>query len=82
MEQQIQTYISENLLDRDDIDLAVDDDLLGSGLISSLAIFRLIGFLEETFGIRVPPEEMIIDNFMTVSAIGSFVRERQTLQEQ
>jgi acyl carrier protein len=81
MNERILTYIRSELLDRDDLELDAEDDLLGSGLISSLAIFRLIAFLEETFGIRVPPEEMTIDNFMNVRAIGNFVRERQEVRE-
>ena len=59
-------------------DLASSDDLLGSGLIGSMAVFRLVAFLEEQYGIRIPPEEMVIDNFITVDAMSTYVKERQS----
>ena len=78
MEARILDYIKTELLADDQLDLTADDDLLGSGLISSMAIFRLITFLEETFTVRIPPEEMTIDHFMTVNAMAAYVRERQS----
>ncbi|WP_157976051.1 acyl carrier protein [Lewinella sp. IMCC34191] len=77
MEERILTYIKTELLADEQIDLTADDDLLSSGLISSMAVFRLIDFLEKTFSVRIPPEEMTIDNFMTVNAMSDYVRERQ-----
>ena len=78
MEARILDYIKTELLADDQLDLTADDDLLGSGLISSMAIFRLITFLEETFSVRIPPEEMTIDHFITVNAMAAYVRERQS----
>ena len=77
MEERILTYIKTELLADEQIDLTADDDLLSSGLISSMAVFRLIGFLEKSFSVRIPPEEMTIDHFMTVNAMSDYVRERQ-----
>ena len=77
MEERILAYIKKDLLADERLDLAPTDDLLGSGLIGSMAVFRLIVFLESAFGVTVPPEEMTIDHFMTVEAMAAFVRERQ-----
>ncbi|WP_116125406.1 acyl carrier protein [Lewinella sp. IMCC34183] len=77
MQERILTYIKTELLAGEPADLTAQDDLLGSGLISSMAVFRLIAFLEETFQVRIPPEEMTIDHFMTVDAMTAFVRDRQ-----
>ena len=78
METRILQYIKTELLADEQMDLTADDDLLGSGLISSMAVFRLISFLEETFSVRIPPEEMTIEHFMTVNAMAAYVRSRQT----
>ena len=78
METRILDYIKRDLLADESFDLKADDDLLGSGLISSMAIFRLITFLEETFHVRIPPEEMVIEHFITVNAMAAYVRDRQT----
>ncbi|PPK85258.1 acyl carrier protein [Neolewinella xylanilytica] len=81
MEERILTFIKRELIDDDRIDLTADDDLLGSGLIGSMAVFRLIDFLEKSFSVRIPPEEMTIDHFMTVRAMSDYVRERQAVQK-
>ena len=78
METRILQYIKTELLADEQMDLTADDDLLGSSLISSMAVFRLISFLEETFSVRIPPEEMTIEHFMTVNAMAAYVRSRQT----
>ena len=67
-------YIQEQLLSNQaEINLSAQDDLLGSGLIDSIGIMRLIRFIENTFDIVVPPEDMIIEHFMTVSDIETYI---------
>ncbi|MGZ5284528.1 MAG: acyl carrier protein [Kaistella sp.] len=68
-------YIQENLLSgRGEIELSPEDDLLGSGLIDSMGVMRLVGFVEETFNIKIPPEDIVIENFMDVKAIIKYVK--------
>jgi acyl carrier protein len=67
-------YIQENLLNgKGEIELSPGDDLLGSGLLDSMAVMRLVGFLEDTFNIKIPPEDIVIENFMDVKAITNYV---------
>lgn len=67
-------YIQDNLLTgKGKIELSPDDDLLGSGLLDSMGVMRLVGFVEETFNIKIPPEDIVIENFMDVKAITSYV---------
>ena len=71
----ILNYIQENLLaGKDAIELSPEDDLLGSGLLDSMGVMRLVGFVEETFNIKIPPEDIIIENFMDVQAITNYVK--------
>lgn len=53
----------------------VDDDslLIEQGIIDSLAVFTLIGFIEEKFGVVIDPENVTLDNFRTVVAIRDLV---------
>ncbi|MEM9593422.1 MAG: acyl carrier protein [Acidobacteriota bacterium] len=53
--------------------LGPDDDLLGSGLVDSLGVMRLIRFLEERFGVAVPPADVTIEHFMTVGTIADYL---------
>ena len=67
-------YIRENLLTgKGDIELSPEDDLLGSGLLDSMGVMRLVGFVEETFNIKIPPEDIVIENFMDVQAITNYI---------
>jgi acyl carrier protein len=67
-------YIQNNLLSgKGKIELSPVDDLLGSGLIDSMGVMRLVSFVEETFNIKIPPEDIVIENFMDVKAITNYV---------
>ena len=45
------------------------EDLLSAGLLDSLSILKLVAFIEESFGIQVPDEDLVYDNFKSVSAM-------------
>ena len=64
--------IRQQLLD-EPIDLQADDDLLGSGLLDSLGVMRLIRFVEQRFAVTVPPIDVTIENFMTVGTIATYL---------
>jgi acyl carrier protein len=49
------------------------DSLTDGGIVDSLGIFRLVGFLEENLGVHVGDEEIIQDNFQTINDIERFV---------
>jgi len=67
-------YIQDNLLTgKGEIELSPEDDLLGSGLLDSMGVMRLVGFVEETFNIKIPPEDIVIENFMDVKAITNYI---------
>jgi len=74
MEQTIIKYIEEELASEDIEDgLEITDDLLGSGILDSLGMVKLISFVEEKFNISIPPEDMVIENFMTVENIRDYI---------
>ena len=73
----IRDYITEELLfGQDDPGLGDDDNLLLSGLLDSLGIMRLVAFLEEEFSTDVPPQDVTIEHFMTISHIARYLENR------
>lgn len=50
-----------------------DEELLLSGLIDSLGAVRLINFIEGDLGTHVPPEDVVIENFQTLSAMRDYI---------
>jgi acyl carrier protein len=65
--------IDELLVGNRETKLDPNQSLVSSGVIDSLAILRLIAFLEERFGIIVEDEEVVSDNFDTLNIITAFV---------
>ena len=60
---------------------SVDTDLVGSGLIDSLALVELLSYLEETFGVSVPTDDLEIENFRSIANIAGLVVRRQEVVE-
>ncbi len=70
-------YIQETLLNNEmDDELDAQDDLLGGGTLDSLGMMKLILFIETKFDIKVPPEDMVIENFMTVGHINDYLSKK------
>lgn len=76
MSNKIINYIKEEILNNtEDITIEVDEDLLGSGLIDSLGIMKLIQFIEKSYEVKIPPEDMTIENFISVEAIETYLEQ-------
>ncbi|MFS4481482.1 acyl carrier protein [Hyunsoonleella sp. 2307UL5-6] len=69
----------EQVLTNEDIEdgLETTDDLLGSGILDSIGMMKLITFIEESFDIKVDPEDMVIENFMTVENVVDFIKTKK-----
>jgi len=71
---QIREFIQENLASVKGITSFRDDEsLMENGVIDSLGIFRLVTFLEESFGVRIGDEEINPENLKTVDTIEQLV---------
>ena len=53
-----------------------ETDLLSSGLVASLGVMRLVQFIEQRFGITVPPEDLVIENFIDIATLGGYLERR------
>ena len=71
-------YIQEQLLNNEmEEELEAQDDLLGDGILDSLGMMKLILFIETEFEIKVPPQDMVIENFMTVQHISDYLAKKK-----
>jgi len=77
IEASIKKFIENKFL-RDDAkrSIAADDSLLDSGLIDSMGIFELVAFLEKEFKIEISDEDLVPDNFESLSLIAAMVTNR------
>ena len=52
-----------------DVDFALEEDLIGDGILDSLDIVTLITEINCSFDVSIPAEEIIPENFASADAI-------------
>ncbi len=57
--------------------LSDTDSLLERGVLDSMAIVKLVAFLEERFGVALSDDEFDPDNFETIQAITELVEKKK-----
>lgn len=50
-----------------------DTDLLLTGLVDSLGVVQIVGWIEDTVGIEVDPTDVILENFQTVRQMLAYI---------
>jgi acyl carrier protein len=60
---------------------SVDTDLVGTGLLDSLALVELLAQLEETFGVSVSIDDLELENFRSIAGIAGFLAQRMPMVE-
>ena len=77
MKDLLKHYIEHDMLsNRGGGTLGDDDNLLMTGLVDSVGMMSLVVFIEDTFDVHVPPEDVTIENFLSVSTIDAYLRTR------
>ena len=54
-----------------------DLPLIERSVLDSLGLFQLVGYLESEFGVEILDEELIPQNFGTITDIARLVREKE-----
>ncbi|MFP6605975.1 MAG: acyl carrier protein [Myxococcota bacterium] len=60
----------------DECELTWDAPLVRTGLLDSVSLVQLAGYLERTFGIEIPDQEVDADHFDSIGMIVEYVRQR------
>ena len=77
VEERIRTHIAENILFSDNGYTYADDaSFLEEGIVDSMGIMELVMLVDEGFGITVEDEEVIPDNFDSVSKLAAYIRRK------
>jgi acyl carrier protein len=73
MNNKLKQYIFEEVLHSDnESSFSDDDDLLEAGL-DSMGIMRLVLYIEQTFGVTLPDEEIEPDNIRSINRIVAWI---------
>lgn len=76
-ENTIRDYIQITILNNSPDHIEEDQDLLLSGLLDSLSVIKLVAWLESIHDIKIPPEDVLIEHFGTLSDIVSYLATRK-----
>lgn len=73
MKEDIRDFISRELLFDQDPVFDDDENLLVSGVLDSLALMRLVMYLEDSYDMEIPPPEITLENFASLTAMAGYV---------
>ena len=60
-----------------DIDFETEDALIDGGLLDSFDIVTLVAEIDDTFGVEIPAEALILENFYSAKAIFALIQQLQ-----
>ena len=73
----LREFVTDNFLYmRRDTTIGDDDSLLARGVIDSLGVMELVGFVESAFGVKVDPADITEENFGSLAAMTRYVAGR------
>ena len=71
----VRQYVADNFLFSDDgYQWSNDASFLEEGIVDSTGVLELVMFVEETFNITVKDEEIVPENFDSVSRLAAYIR--------
>ena len=74
--QTLRKFLAEDL-SANVAELGDEDSLLESGILDSMAIMKLITFLDEQFNVELTDEEFDPENFESLAAIDRLVEQKR-----
>ena len=66
-------YIKKEIMRNPNAKLGDDQDLLATGVLDSLAILQLVAYISDTFGIDVPDQDVVYENFFSINALTTYL---------
>jgi acyl carrier protein len=75
----LKTFILNEFLPGEDPAALTDTTaLVTTGILDSIAVLKVVTFLENQFGITIEPHEAVVENLNTLSDITRLVLSKQT----
>lgn len=75
MKEELIAYIKKEFVEDPDEEINDTTPLISSGLIDSLSIVSLVAFIDKKFGVKIPDEKGVVENFETVNKIIETINE-------
>lgn len=73
----IEEFIKDEVFMEESIDTIPGDlDLITTGVLNSLSVMKLIGYVEGLKNVKFKEEEIVIDNFSSINKIVEFINKQ------
>ena len=76
IERDLTDFLTTEVLE-DVTELAPDQPLL-TGLLDSFGLLALLNHIEERYGVAIPHDEVVTDNFRSVSALAELISSKRS----
>ena len=80
MKEAIRDYVCRDLLLDESLTIDDNENLLVTGVLDSLALMRLVMHLEDTYDIEIPPSEITLEIFASLTAMTGYLENRLGIQ--
>lgn len=75
----VRDFIEDNLnIYDDEVEFSDSADIFKLGFVDSMFALKLVGFVEQEFGVKVSNEDMVLSNFSSVDNLVAFVDNKQS----
>lgn len=68
--------LNELVVDKKHPPITDDSPLMETGVIDSLGVIRIVGFLEDELSVRIRDDDLVPENFSTIGAISELAEKR------
>lgn len=76
IERDVRDFLRDNLFLANTETLGDDDSFLENGLIDSMGILHLVGFVEAKYGIQVDDKDLVTEHWDSISRMSRYIRSK------
>ena len=77
IQQELHSFLTENFaVDGDANPIGLDESLIESGVVDSTGLLELVSFVETRYGLQIPDEDLLPENFETLANISAYITAR------
>ena len=79
MREQLLSFVNIDVSLDPSVEIVGDTDLLLTGLVDSVGLIEIVGWLEDEAGIAVDPIDVVLANFQTVDKMVALIERIQSI---
>ena len=79
--EEVMNFLIKAKLIRKDQVLDKNESLIEGGIIDSLGVLEIIGYIENTYDINIGEEDLVPENFDSLAAIQMFISNRKSFKQ-